>query len=93
MTPREPRRLAVDGELTVLTAAAQKERLIGALQTSSGLRVDLSGVDEVDTAGLQVLLLARREADRLNVPFELGPVRGGVAAVLAMAGLDAAEEE
>ncbi|MEV4701951.1 STAS domain-containing protein [Actinoplanes sp. NPDC049316] len=92
MTPREPRRLAVDGELTIITAAEQKERLLGALQTSSGLRIDLAGVEEIDTAGLQILLLARREADRLNVPLELGPARGDVAAVLALAGL-AAEEE
>jgi anti-anti-sigma factor len=83
----------VDGELTIVTAAEQKQRLLGALQSSSGLRVDLAGVEEIDTAGLQVLLLARREADRLNVPLELGPAPGGVAAVLAMAGLDAAEEE
>ena len=69
MTPREPRRLAVEGELTIITAAEDKERLLGALQTSSGLRVDLAAVEEIDTAGLQVLLLARREADRQNVPF------------------------
>lgn len=93
MTPREPRRLVLAGELTVITAAEEKERLLAALQTSSGLRVDLAGVEEIDTAGLQILLLARREADRQNVPFELGPARGGVAAVLAMAGLDTAEEE
>ena len=93
MTPREPRRLAVEGELTIITATEDKERLLGALQNSSGLRVDLAAVEEIDTAGLQVLLLARREADRQNVPFELGPARDSVAAVLALAGLDTAEEE
>jgi len=91
MTSTEPRRVAVDGELTIMTAAEQLDRLLGALRGSNGLRVDLSGVEDLDTAGLQVLLVARREADRLHLPFELGPAGEVVAAALAIAGLGAAE--
>jgi anti-sigma B factor antagonist len=93
VTTRELRRVALDGELTIMTAAENKERLLTALAGSGGLRVDLSAVDEVDTAGLQVLLLARREAEHLSLPFEFAAPAPGVAAVLALAGLTAAEEE
>jgi anti-anti-sigma regulatory factor len=92
MTSTELRRVAVDGELTIMTAAEQLDRLLGALRGSNGLRVDLSGVEDLDTAGLQVLLVARREADRLHLPFELGAPGELVAASLAIAGLGVAEE-
>ena len=93
MTTRELRRVTLDGELTIMTAAGHKDRLLTALAGSGGLRVDLSAVEEVDTAGLQVLLLARREAEQLSLPFELAAPAPDVAAVLALAGLTAAEEE
>ncbi|MFI5495769.1 lipid asymmetry maintenance protein MlaB [Actinoplanes sp. NPDC051859] len=97
MTTRELRRVGLEGELTIMTAGEQKDRLLTALEGSAGLRVDLSAVEEIDTAGLQVLLLAQREAERLNLAFELGGSAGSVAAVCALAGLagtgPAAEEE
>jgi len=89
---RELRRVGLDGELTILTAATQKERLLAALQGSAGLRVDLSAVDEVDTAGLQILLLARREAEKANLPFRLTGTDPQIARVLAIAGLPVEEE-
>ncbi|MEV4641782.1 STAS domain-containing protein [Actinoplanes sp. NPDC049548] len=92
MTARDPRRITLDGELTIMTAAAHKDRLLSALPGNDGLRVDMSGVEEIDTAGLQVLLLVRREAQRLELPFEIGAAGGSVAEVLAMAGLATAEE-
>jgi anti-anti-sigma factor len=55
--------LALDGELTIYRAAELKERLLDALAaTEAVLEIDLSGVDEIDTAGLQLLMLAKREA-------------------------------
>lgn len=91
MTSAEPRRIALEGELTVMTAAEQLDRLLAALRGSNGLRVDLSEIEQVDTAGLQVLLVARREAERLHLRFELGAPGESVAAALAVAGLGAAE--
>ena len=93
MTTRELRRVALDGELTIMTAAESKERLLTALPGSGGLRVDLAGVEEIDTAGLQVLLLTRREAESMSLPFELTAPAPGVAAVLALAGLATTEEQ
>jgi anti-anti-sigma factor len=53
-------KLIVEGELTIYTAADTKEK-IGKLLESETVEIDLSQVGEIDTAGLQLLLLARRE--------------------------------
>jgi anti-anti-sigma factor len=58
----QPTRLAIIEDLTIYNAMAQKEQLISALQSSDALELDLSHVGEIDTAGLQILLLAKREA-------------------------------
>ncbi|WP_433373307.1 STAS domain-containing protein [Actinoplanes sp. CA-142083] len=58
--------VGLDGELTIYTAAEQCPRLLKALEESATLRVDLSQVTEMDTAGLQILLAVRREAERLG---------------------------
>lgn len=55
-------RIAVDGELTIYRAADLKVTVLEALRKSRVLEVDLSGVTELDTAGLQVLMLAKNTA-------------------------------
>ncbi len=60
-------KLVVEGELTIYTAAEMKEK-IGALLNSASVEIDLSQVGEIDTAGLQLLLLARRECARQEKP-------------------------
>lgn len=57
-----PAPLRIEGELTIYTAAETKERIVGALAAGSALEIDLSQVGEIDTAGLQLLILAKREA-------------------------------
>lgn len=55
--------LTFSGGLTIFQAAERKPELLHALsQASRMLSLDLSGVDEIDTAGIQLLLLLRREA-------------------------------
>jgi anti-anti-sigma regulatory factor len=50
--------------MTIYRAAELKERLIDALgEADAVLEVDLSGVTEIDTAGVQLLMLTKREAD------------------------------
>ncbi len=60
-TPEAPSRLAIEGELTIYTAADSKPKLLAALQAPA-TEFDLSQVTEIDSAGLQLLLLAKREA-------------------------------
>jgi anti-sigma B factor antagonist len=57
-------RLTIEGEMSIYRAAELKERLIDALaEADAVLEVDLSGVTEIDTAGVQLLMLTKREAD------------------------------
>ena len=55
-------RLAIDGELTIYRAADLKVQILQALRQTPVLEVDLSGVTELDTAGLQVLMVAKQAA-------------------------------
>ncbi|OMG52991.1 anti-sigma B factor antagonist [Azonexus hydrophilus] len=57
-------RLAITEDLTIYHAMEQKERLVAALEMADGLELDLSQVGEIDTAGLQLLILVKREAAR-----------------------------
>ena len=58
--------LRLDGELTIYTAVEIKLRLMEAIGRSEQLEVDLSEISEVDTAGLQLLILGKQEAARLD---------------------------
>lgn len=54
--------LRIAGEMTIYTALELKPRLLGSLVRCNSLEIHASDVTEVDTAGLQLLLLAKREA-------------------------------
>ncbi|MDD1620239.1 MAG: STAS domain-containing protein [Methylococcaceae bacterium] len=56
--------LAIEGELTIFTAAQQKPKLLKFLNKGKQLELNLAGVTEIDTAGLQLLILIKREAAR-----------------------------
>lgn len=53
--------LAVEGEMTIYTAAELKSELAPHLSKGQ-IEIDLSQVSEMDSAGLQLLILAKREA-------------------------------
>lgn len=68
--------LQLDGELTIYRAAELKPLLLEAVGTAGGddalpLTLGLAEVTEIDTAGVQLLLLARREAAALGRPLLL----------------------
>lgn len=64
-------RLNIIGEMTLSTAAELKESLLDALHQSDSLIISLAEVDDMDTAGLQVLLLLKREALELGKALQL----------------------
>ena len=58
-----PPALAISGEFTIFTAADLKPRLLHAVidAESEDVDIDLSEVSEIDSAGLQLMLLASRQ--------------------------------
>lgn len=85
-----PVRISVAGSMTIYEAAAQKVELLAALDSAPALELDLGAVDEADTAGLQLLLLLRREAAAGGKPVRVVSVSPALAEVLDRYGLDSA---
>lgn len=63
--------LAIKEDMTVYTAEAQKVLLLETLANCQELDLDLSQVGEMDTAGFQLLLLAKREAVKSDKKINL----------------------
>jgi anti-anti-sigma factor len=54
--------LVLEGAVTIYSALELKGRLLAAVRDTPELHLDLSQVTELDSAGLQLLYLAKREA-------------------------------
>ncbi len=57
-------RLSLTEDLTIYHALEQKRILLDALAATHELELDLLQVSEIDTAGLQLLILLKKEAHR-----------------------------
>ena len=57
-------RLTIAEELTIYHALEQKAQLLDALAQADELELDLAQVGEIDSAGLQLLILLKKEAQR-----------------------------
>ena len=55
-------KIAIADTMTIYQAAAHKKDLLNAFNSADELEIDLSGVSEMDTAGVQLLALLKREA-------------------------------
>lgn len=79
---------ALDGDLTVLEAAGTRTRLLAALDAAladgTDLVLDLSEVEETDTAGLQLLLALVRDAAATGVRVRVQALSPAVAEMLAL---------
>ncbi|CAN7230270.1 lipid asymmetry maintenance protein MlaB [Duganella sp. Dugasp56] len=62
-SPQDVTRIAIDGEMTIYRAADLRVVVLEALRKSRVLEIDLAGITELDTAGLQVLMLAKQTAN------------------------------
>ena len=59
-------RLAIADDLTIYHAIALKEQLLGNLKDHAAIELDLSRVSQIDTSGIQLLMLAKRECQKLD---------------------------
>lgn len=64
MTPRanEPCHFTIEGEMTIYNALELKDKLLAPLDQCAHMEIDLAGVSEIDSAGLQLLVMVKNEA-------------------------------
>lgn len=63
--------VSLAGELTIYDTGVLKDGLVAAVGECAEIEVDLSAVTDIDTAGLQVLILAKRHAAATNKTLRL----------------------
>jgi len=81
--------LELKGEICVAHARELKEVLLKALERGGPIQLDLHGVTDLDAAGVQLLLAARRTAQKRGQSFQVSAATRNelVDRVLALAGL------
>lgn len=57
-------KISIQDEMTIYNVLQQKDNIIMHLQTEHALQIDLSEVTEIDSAGIQLLILLKNEASR-----------------------------
>lgn len=62
--PGNRQRLSLTDNLTIYQAEALKTQLLQALDAGPELELDLSQVGDMDTAGLQLLIMLKRQAQQ-----------------------------
>lgn len=79
--------LVLEGPLTIYTAAERKDLLLELFPLAQEVEMDLGGVDEMDTAGLQLLVLIKQESLRHGSSLLLSNPSAAVLDALDMSGL------
>ena len=79
--------LHIEGEMTIYTAAEIKAELMTHIVQPCELEIDLSQVSEMDSAGLQILILVKREAEKHSTSLRLTGHSRAVLDVLDMCNL------
>ena len=82
-------RLSLCDDLTIYHALEQKATLLDALDHTDDLELDLSPVAEIDTAGLQLLILLKKEAQRSGKRLSIVAHSQSVCAVIDFCNLAA----
>jgi len=79
--------LRLSGELTIYHAAELKEALLPFAADAGAWALDLSGVTDVDSAGVQVLLAARRTLAARGAALRLTACSPAAQAVFSLYGI------
>lgn len=63
--------MKIEGSLSAYEVGALKDRLLTGFADHQGIILDINGVTECDSLGIQLLLSARKTAEKLNKSFNL----------------------
>ncbi|MGZ5620443.1 MAG: STAS domain-containing protein [Methylobacter sp.] len=58
----KPNRVVIGDEVTIYTVLTMKDTLLSALETAEELELDMSGIAEIDGAGLQLVVMVKQAA-------------------------------
>lgn len=58
--------IKIDDEMTIYTVLEQKNSLLSCLLAGQTVSLDLSMVSEIDSAGIQLLIFLKKEAQRIE---------------------------
>jgi len=61
-TTAQPCHLVIEGEMTIYNVLELKDKLLAPLDQCAQMEIDLAGVSEIDSAGLQLLVMTKNEA-------------------------------
>ena len=81
--------LILEGQMTIYNAGDVKARLLNGARRAAVLEVDLSHVGEIDTAGIQLLVMAKRESQRLGTTLRIVAHSPAVREVIDFYNMDA----
>lgn len=76
-------KVSLSGQFCIYNALESKESLLAALKSFSRLDLDLSQVEEMDSVGLQLLILLERESLRQGKTFRVCAASAPVLEVLS----------
>jgi anti-anti-sigma factor len=79
--------MVIEGELTIYTVTELKEKLLSVLSKTEKLELDLSEVSEFDAAGLQLLIMLKKETEALGKVLHLTGHSPVVVELLDLSGL------
>jgi anti-sigma B factor antagonist len=80
-------RIVITDELTIYTVLALKETLLSALAVADELELDMSGIGEIDGAGLQLLVMVKQAATAAGKVLHLSGHSPVVLDLLDLSGL------
>ncbi len=75
------------GEITIYHAGEYKSLVAEAIEGNSTLEIDLSAVTELDSAGLQLLVMAKRACESRDIEFSMTHPSGPVVDVIELCNL------
>lgn len=85
--------MLISKDLTIYTAAELKPLLLGEVRASEMPVLDFSNMTEIDSAGVQLLYLAHREAQTLGRRLRLMGCAPAVREILDLVGFPLHDEE
>lgn len=80
--------LSVKGELTIYTALELKAELLSPLAQCETMEMNLAGVSEIDSAGLQLLVMIKNEAQTLGKTLRISGHSPAVLEILDLCDLE-----